>query len=169
MKNEDPTRRSQSDSRAAADSSADAWKTKYVTSDMQGTLVLGQRLKMLIDMLTAAHIRSARDNAWIRRSASKSAYDDVRRHFNFSHSKIRLYVHAYEKFHQNDDAVMYLRMTDMQLLLGHEIGDDIVNAVIQRRKDNPRLSTREVKALIIGMRSQPVARDNSSPSVGAQA
>ncbi|QGZ66981.1 hypothetical protein [Paraburkholderia acidisoli] len=133
-------------------------------------LVLGARLKMLIDAITSAHIRFARDDPRNRRIATKYAYDYVREIFNFSHSKIRLYVHAYEKFHQNDDAVMYLRMTDMQLLLSHEIGDDIVNAVIQRRKENPRLSTREVKALIIGMRPQPlVGRDGSSPSVGAQA
>ncbi|MEK6291456.1 MAG: hypothetical protein V4793_08720, partial [Paraburkholderia tropica] len=54
----------------------------------------------------------------------------------------------------NTEAVEFLRQTDMQLLLPKDLGDEIVNAVIEQRKANPELSTREVKNLIAAYREK---------------
>lgn len=178
MKNEDPFRRRRPSSRTAADSSLDAvraqldaLKAEYVASDMKREgLVLGARMKRIINEITSLYVAAAGDNARSRQFALKYAYNYIRDIFHFSHSKIRLHVNVFDKFHLNSAAMEHLCLTDMQLLLAREIGDDIVDAVIQLRKDNPRLSTREVKDLISAMRPQPpLGRDETSPGVGVQA
>ncbi|WP_321817837.1 MULTISPECIES: hypothetical protein [unclassified Paraburkholderia] len=39
-------------------------------------------------------------------------------------------------------------MTDMQLLVGEHISDEIIDAVIEMRTDDPTVSTRDVKAFV---------------------
>ena len=51
-----------------------------------------------------------------------------------------------------EEAVEFLSQTDVQSLLVKDLGDDIVNAVIEKCKAHPEMSTREVKLLIAAYR-----------------
>lgn len=68
-------------------------------------------------------------------------------------STARLYMEVYERFHAMPRAIAVLRLTDMQLLIPADIGDEIIEAVIQRREADPKMSTRAVKELIGSMRA----------------
>jgi chromosome segregation ATPase len=71
-----------------------------------------------------------------------------------SKSKIRVHLKAYARFNENSDAIEFLRLTDMQNLLADDIGDDIVDAIIDKKKQDPEMSTRAVRELITLLRKQ---------------
>lgn len=175
MKNEYPSRRSpplhpvEESSIKGVRAQLDALKAEYLASDMpRDALVLGARMRLLINEITHAYVRAAGDDARNRRIAQKYAYDYIQDIFRVSQSKIRLHVQAFDRFHRNAAAVEYLCLTDMQLLLGREIGEDVIDAVIQRRKDTPHISTREVKELIRSMRVRALpGTDDDRLSVAA--
>jgi hypothetical protein len=86
------------------------------------------------------------------RQATAVVYAYIEQLHRISNSKVRMHLKAYAKFHSNAEAVEFLRQTDMQELLPKDIDDEIVNAVIEKRKANEKLSTRDVRALIAAYR-----------------
>jgi hypothetical protein len=88
----------------------------------------------------------------VRNRAKGLVYDYLERLFRRSRSSVKTYIRCYEKFSTNSGAVAMLTHTDMSLLVGNGIGDDIIEAVIDARQGNPDLTKREVKELIRDMR-----------------
>jgi myosin heavy subunit len=119
---------------------------------MHEHMALGFRFGEILRTVHRAYIANYGDSTKTLQRARGDAYFYIEKLHRFSHSKIRLHLDSYAKFHANSEAVEFLRQTDMQLLLGKDIGDEIVNAVIDARKANPEMSTREVKDLIAAYR-----------------
>jgi predicted nucleic acid-binding Zn-ribbon protein len=119
---------------------------------MHEHMALGFRFGEILRTVHRAYIANYGDSTKTLQRARADAYFYIEKLHRFSHSKIRLHLDSYAKFHANSEAVEFLRQTDMQLLLGKDIGDEIVNAVIDARKANPEMSTREVRDLIAAYR-----------------
>lgn len=117
-------------------------------------MYLGFKFSVIMRTVQHAYIASRGDSPRTLRRANKDAFSYIEEYSRFSNSMIRLYLNAYARFHNNPDAVEFLRLTDMQLLLGKDIGNDIVNTIIERRKASPDMSTREVKKLIAALRQK---------------
>lgn len=88
------------------------------------------------------------DTPVVRNRAKQFVYDYLERLFRRKHSSVRLYIRCYEKFSTNAGAVAMLSHSDMSLLVGNDIGDDVVNMVIEAKRDNPDLSKRGIEKLI---------------------
>ncbi|WP_321788169.1 hypothetical protein [Paraburkholderia sp. J94] len=115
---------------------------------------LGFRFAEIVRSVQDAYIIAYEDTPKTVNRATTLALGYIEKLHQISSSKIRIHIGAYNKFHANAEAVEFLRLTDMQALLGHDIGDDIVEAIIQKRKDDPEMSTRAVKDLIKVLRQQ---------------
>ena len=108
-----------------------------------------------------SHIRTSTINAIVsahgdskktRDRGATLAYGYLENLFHLSKSKIILYIRCYEKFIGNDDAMQILKLTDMQALIAKDTPDDLIDQVIQARKDDPDLSKNDVKQLIASYR-----------------
>jgi hypothetical protein len=119
---------------------------------MHEHMKLGYRFGEILRTVHRAYITVYSDNPKTLQRARSDAFAYIEKIHRVSFSKIRLHIDAYAKFHSNSEAVEFLRQTDMQMLLGKDIGDDVVNAVIEARKGSPEMSTREVKELIAAFR-----------------
>ncbi|MCX5544660.1 hypothetical protein M3A49_35235 [Paraburkholderia sp. CNPSo 3076] len=117
-------------------------------------MALGFRFGEIMRTVHRAYVVAYGDSPTTFLRAKSDAHAYIEKVHRFSQSKIRLHLDAYAKFHNNAEAVEFLRQTDMQLLLGKDLGDEIINAVIEQRKTNPALSTREVKDLIAAYRAK---------------
>lgn len=113
---------------------------------------LGYRFGEILRTVHRIYITVYPDNPKTLTRAKNDAFAYIEKLHRVSNSTIRLHIAAYAKFHDNSQAVEFLRQTDMQMLLGKDIGDEVVNAVIEARKDNPEMSTRAVKELIAAFR-----------------
>ncbi|WP_321906025.1 hypothetical protein [Paraburkholderia tropica] len=122
-------------------------------------LNLGFRFGEIIRRVHDAYIAHFGGSQRASQRARNDAFAYIEKLHRISNSKVRMHLRAYAKFHSNAEAVEFLRQTDMQELLAKDLGDDIVNAVIERRKSNPEMSTREVRVLIAAYRQ---ARDGLS-------
>lgn len=111
-------------------------------------LRLARRFADITSAITRRYIESYGDSPETRRRAMTAALDHLTRLHGISASKARLYIEAWKKFQARPEVLEFLRMTDMQLLVGKHIGDEIIDAVIERRAADPIMSTREVKAFI---------------------
>ncbi|HKR42214.1 MAG TPA: hypothetical protein VJU59_21495 [Paraburkholderia sp.] len=117
-------------------------------------MALGFRFGEIMRTVHRAYVVAFGDSPTTLLRAKSDAHAYIEKLHRFSQSKIRLHLDAYAKFHNNAEAVEFLRQTDMQLLLGKDLGDEIINAVIEQRKTNPAMSTREVKDLIAAYRAK---------------
>lgn len=115
---------------------------------------LGFRFAEIVRTVQDEYILEFGDNRKTTARAASDALSYIERLHLISISKIRLHIGAYNKFHDNADAVEFLRLTDMQYLLGRDVGDDIVDAIIEKRKGDPEMSTRAVKELIAVLRQK---------------
>lgn len=113
---------------------------------------LGFRFGEIMRIVHRAYMAAYGDTTKTLQRAKRDAFAYIEKLHRISNSKVRIHIEAYTKFHNNSDAVEFLRKTDMQMLLGKDIGDEVVNAVIEARKGNPEMSTREVKDLIAAYR-----------------
>jgi uncharacterized coiled-coil DUF342 family protein len=94
------------------------------------------------------------DSPKVRSTATETVYRYLEHVFRRSRSSVKLYIRCYEKFSTNIGAVQILSLSDMQLLVGNDIGDDIVEMVVDAKKENPDLSKRDIKKLIAEYRDQ---------------
>ncbi|MCP3712267.1 hypothetical protein M3I54_35900 [Paraburkholderia sp. CNPSo 3274] len=86
--------------------------------------------------------------------ANREAVAYLEKLHRISKGKILLHLKAYARFNENSDAVEFLRLTDMQYLLANDVGDDIVEQIIAKKKEDPEMSTRTVRELIALLRQQ---------------
>ncbi|MCG5077291.1 hypothetical protein [Paraburkholderia tagetis] len=89
-----------------------------------------------------------------RERATRDAIAYLESLHRISKGKILLHLKAYARFNENADAVEFLRLTDMQYLLASDVGDDIVEQIIEKRKEDPEMSTRAARDLIALLRQQ---------------
>jgi hypothetical protein len=115
-------------------------------------LKLGREFAKIVRHTTSAYIANYGDGRRTRLRARDDAFVYIMRLHPISKSTVRLYINMFERFYAMPRAIESLRQTDMQLLLGADIGDDIVDAVIERRVTDPTVSTRTVKQLIDSLR-----------------
>ncbi|MGF6988376.1 myosin heavy subunit [Paraburkholderia atlantica] len=94
-----------------------------------------------------------------RSTATELVYRFLEQVFRRSRSWVKLYIKVYEKFSSNVGAVQILSLSDMQLLTSNDIGDDIIDMVVDAKKENPELSKREIKKLISDFREQLAEKD----------
>jgi predicted nucleic acid-binding Zn-ribbon protein len=121
---------------------------------MHEHMTLGFRFGETVRLLQTAYAVAFGDTPGTAARANADALSYLERLHRMSKSKIRVHLRAYAKFHDNADAVEFLRLTDMQSLLGNDVGDDIVEAIIEKKKKNPEMSTRTVKQLVEVLRQQ---------------
>jgi len=121
---------------------------------MHEHMVLGYRFGETLRLLHAAYVVTFGDTPTTAQRAYTDGLNYLEKLHRMSKSKIRVHLKAYARFHDNTDAVEFLRLTDMQALLANDITDDIVERVIEKKKNDPEMSTRAVKELIDLMRQQ---------------
>ncbi|OLL27758.1 hypothetical protein BTH42_31640 [Burkholderia sp. SRS-W-2-2016] len=95
-----------------------------------------------------------------RSAAKEIVYRFLEQVFRRSRSWVKLYIKVYEKFSSNVGAVQILSLSDMQLLTSNDIGDDIIDMVVDAKQENPDLSKREIRKLINDFREQ-IAEKNT--------
>lgn len=103
--------------------------------------------QMMVHVINAQYALHG-ENRRVLDLARHKVYSYIERVHQRSRSTIKLYIRCYEKFIDNQAAVQILSVTDMSLLSSHKIGDDIVDQIIEARKENPDLTKAEVKKLI---------------------
>ncbi|WP_321936223.1 hypothetical protein [Paraburkholderia sp. J8-2] len=115
---------------------------------------LGFKFGEVIRHVQTNYICSYGNSEKTRERASRDAITYLNNLHGISKGKILLHLKAYARFHENTDAVEFLRLTDMQYLLASDVGEDIVAAIIEKKKGEPEMSTRTVRELIAIMRQQ---------------
>jgi chromosome segregation ATPase len=119
---------------------------------MHEHMSLGFKFGEIMRRVHAVYIEKFGNNQKTSRQATAAVYAYIEKLHRISNSKVRMHLRAYAKFHSNAEAVEFLSQTDMQELLPKDIDDEIVNAIIEKRKASAQLSTREVRALIAAYR-----------------
>jgi myosin heavy subunit len=104
-----------------------------------------------LHIMTTVHnhmVAQLGDKKTVRDKASNLVYTYLQRVFRHSPSTIKLYIKCYEKFINNSEAVQILSLGDMSLLVASDIGDDVIDMVIDEKSKDPTLSKRDAKKLI---------------------
>jgi hypothetical protein len=110
--------------------------------------------------VTNAMVLAQGDTKQVRDRAAGLVYRYLQHLFRHSRSKIVLYIKCHERFFGNEDAMQILKLTDMQALIANETPDELVDLVIQARRDDPDLSKADVKKLIAGFdQARELVRD----------
>ena len=115
---------------------------------------LGFKFGEVIRQIQTAYALAYGNNEKTSERAINEAIAYLEKLHRISKSKIRLHLNAYARFNDDSEAVEFLRLTDMQYLLANDIGEDIVDAIIEKKKDDPEMSTRAVRELIGILRQQ---------------
>ncbi|WP_175784963.1 hypothetical protein [Burkholderia ambifaria] len=100
------------------------------------------------------------DTVAVRNRAKELVYDYLTKVFRKSKSSVRLYIRCYEKFANNMRAVEILSHSDMALLVGNDIGNNVVDMVIDAKSENPNLSKRQVEQLIANYQDKLAEKAN---------
>lgn len=130
-------------------------------------LRIGFQFGEVVAEVTAAFIKKFGDSSETRREAEQAAIDFLSRRYGISPAAARLYLHAHQKFHSRPDAVKFLRLSDMQLLLGRHISEPVIDAVIRQRAATPAMSTHDVSALIDGLLRDETGTTGQTDEPGA--
>ncbi|TDN59084.1 hypothetical protein [Paraburkholderia sp. BL10I2N1] len=105
------------------------------------------------------------DKPAVRTRASELVYNYLTKVFRRSKSSVRLYIRCYLKFSNNSGAVQMLSHSDMALLVGNDLGDDVIDMVIDAKTNDPDLSKRDIKKLISEYRDQLTEKDTRIEAV----
>ena len=108
------------------------------------------------------------DNQKVKNRAAELVYSFLTKVFQKSKSSVSLYIRCYNKFSNNIGAVEMLTYSDMSLLVHNHIGDDIIEKVIEAKREDPTLTKSEVKRLIATLEDQIAGKDNSIEEATSQ-
>ncbi|AKM45337.1 hypothetical protein NL30_36460 [Burkholderia contaminans] len=114
------------------------------------------------------YVSTQGDNQKVRNKAAEVVYSYLTKVFQKSKSSVSLYIRCYNKFSNNIGAVEMLSYSDMSLLVAGHIGDDIVEKVIEAKREDPSLTKSEVKRLIATLEDQLAGKDNSIEEATSQ-
>ncbi|MBN3776569.1 hypothetical protein G3O06_03190 [Burkholderia sp. Ac-20345] len=108
------------------------------------------------------------DNQKVKNRGAELVYSFLTKVFQKSKSSVSLYIRCYNKFSNNIGAVEMLTYSDMSLLVHNHISDEVVEKVIDARREDPNLTKSEVRRLIASLRDQIAGKDNSIEEATSQ-
>jgi hypothetical protein len=126
-----------------------AYSTRKI---FQQHMLIGGTFAHILTRVLNGYVSLRGDTPRIRAEATDMVYGYLERVFRRSRSSVKLYIRCYEKFKSSIDAIETLSVSDMQLLVGDDISDDIVEMVVDAKKDYPFLTKRDIKKLIADYR-----------------
>ncbi|MGU7771769.1 hypothetical protein ACV229_16560 [Burkholderia sp. MR1-5-21] len=132
---------------------------------LQEHMRIGGNFVHILTSVLGHYVTEQGDTKSVHSRAKQLVYGYLTRVFRKSKSSVRLYIRCYEKFSNNIGAIEMLTHSDMALLVGNGIGDDVVDMVIDARRENPDLSKRDVKQLIADYRDQLAERNTRIDAV----
>ncbi|WP_231753770.1 hypothetical protein [Burkholderia savannae] len=113
-------------------------------------------------------VSSQGDTRKVRNQAAELVYAFLTKLFRKSKSSVSLYIRCYNKFSNNIGAVEMLTISDMSLLVHNHISDEVVEKVIEAKREAPDLTKSEVKRLIASLEDQIAGKDNSIEEATSQ-
>jgi adenosyl cobinamide kinase/adenosyl cobinamide phosphate guanylyltransferase len=102
----------------------------------------------------------------VRNKGAELFYRYVEKLFRKKQDIVKVYIRSYLRFSTNAGAVEMLTITDMQLLVSQD--DEVIDAVIEAKRENPDLSKREVKKIIESYKTKLAEKDASLDVVKSQ-
>ncbi|WP_186027389.1 hypothetical protein [Burkholderia gladioli] len=114
------------------------------------------------------YVSTQGDTRKVRNTAAELVYSYLTKLFRKSKSSVSLYIRRYNKFANNIGAVEMLTISDMSLLVHSNISPEIVDKVIDAKREDPSLSKSEVSALIASLKEQIAGKDNSIEEATSQ-
>ncbi|WP_186031979.1 hypothetical protein [Burkholderia gladioli] len=114
------------------------------------------------------YVSTQGDTRKVRNTAAELVYSYLTKLFRKSKSSVSLYIRCYNKFANNIGAVEMLTISDMSLLVHSNISPEIVDKVIDAKREDPSLSKSEVSALIASLKEQIAGKDNSIEEATSQ-
>jgi len=108
----------------------------------------GRAIVLLVERYEAVCVARDGDTPAIRKQARGSVYQVIAKKTNLSCDTIKLYARCYEKFGDSGDAVEYLTLSDMQLLLPDSVDDDLIAHIVDARKFDPDLRREEIRKMM---------------------
>ncbi|REG45415.1 hypothetical protein B0G80_9010 [Paraburkholderia sp. BL6669N2] len=127
---------------------------------------IGGILFNLRSRIEGHYVASLGDSRHVRNKAAQAFYKYVEQVFRKKHDIVKVYIRSYLRFSTNAGAVEMLTITDMQLLVSQD--DEVIDAVIEAKKENPDLSKREVKQIIESYKTKLAEKDASLDVVKSQ-
>ncbi|MFP4896625.1 hypothetical protein GCT19_37905 [Paraburkholderia sp. CNPSo 3155] len=106
------------------------------------------------------------DTKQVRKKAAELVYSFLEGTFRKKRDSVYLYIRCYERFSKNSGAVEMLSITDMQLLVNKS--DEVVEMVIDAKRDNPDLSKRDIKKIIESYEDRLVEKESALATVTSQ-
>ncbi|WP_175949467.1 hypothetical protein [Burkholderia vietnamiensis] len=127
---------------------------------LQEHMRIGGNFVHILTSVVGHYVTMLGDTRAVRDRAKSLVYGYLTKTFHKSKESVRLYIRCYEKFSTNIGAVQILTFSDLALLVGNDIGNDVVEMVMDARRDNPDLSKREVEKLIADYRDKLDEKDS---------
>jgi hypothetical protein len=106
------------------------------------------------------------DTTSVRRRAAEVVYNFIEATFRKKRDSVRLYIRCYERFSTNSGAVEMLSISDMQLLVNKS--DEVVEMVLDAKRENPDLSKRDIKKIINEYEDRLAEKDSALSTVMSQ-
>jgi len=106
------------------------------------------------------------DSKAVRNKAAERVYDFIEDTFRKKRDSVRLYIRCYERFSTNSGAVEMLSISDMQLLVNKS--DEVVEMVIEARREDKDLSKRDIKKLIDQYEDRLAEKESALSTVMSQ-
>ncbi len=106
------------------------------------------------------------DTIQIRRNAANRVYNFLEATFRKKRDSVRLYMRCYERFSTNSGAVEMLSISDMQLLVNKS--DEVVEKIIQAKRDKPDMGKRELKQIIEDYEARLMEKDSALETATSQ-
>lgn len=106
------------------------------------------------------------DTTQIRRNAANRVYNFLEATFRKKRDSVRLYMRCYERFSTNSGAVEMLSISDMQLLVNKS--DEVVEKIIQAKRDKPDMGKRELKQIIEDYEARLMEKDSALETATSQ-
>ncbi|WP_175958050.1 hypothetical protein [Burkholderia sp. BCC0405] len=114
------------------------------------------------------YVSTMGDTRKVRNMAAELVYAFLTKLFRKSKSSVSLYIRCYNKFSNNIGAVEMLTISDMSLLVHNHISDEIVEKVIDAKREDPTLTKSEVTQLVASLKEQIAGKDNSIEEATSQ-
>ncbi|MFM0441826.1 hypothetical protein PQQ84_36090 [Paraburkholderia strydomiana] len=108
----------------------------------------GRAVVLLVERYEAVCVARDGDTPAIWKQARGSVYQFIANKTMLSCDTIKLYARCYEKFGDSGDAVEYLTLSDMQLLLPESVDDDLIAHIVEARKFDPDLRREEIRKMM---------------------
>ncbi|KVK87703.1 hypothetical protein WJ47_12825 [Burkholderia ubonensis] len=135
---------------------------------LQEHMRIGGNFAHIHASVTGHFISTMGDTRKVRNQAAELVYSFLTKLFRKSKSSVSLYIRCYNKFSNNIGAVEMLTISDMSLLVHNNISDEVVEQVIEAKRENPDLSKSEVTRLIASLKDQIAGKDNSIEEATSQ-